>query len=97
MEIFKAIGKNMTYAVIAKDKATKDEALRIANTHFKTKLDNLNIQSGSVDGEDLYLGKGEVWAISKKERIKMPENMILMSKETQTDYERSDDISIRLF
>lgn len=59
-------------SVVAIDrKYTKEQALRIANEHFKTKLDSLEIQIGRTLGEeDLIFPKksGDVWVVFRKER-----------------------------
>lgn len=64
MNIYKAGRKS--FLVISKS-FPRDEAISIANRHFKTKRSNLVVQSGRISGDDLFIEKtGSVWAISKK-------------------------------
>ena len=64
MNIYKAGRK--TFVVISKS-FPKDEAISIANRHFKTKRSNLVVQMGKLSGDNLFIEKtGSVWAISKK-------------------------------
>ena len=69
MDIYKA-ERNKTLVVIPDIKLSKAEAIREANKHFHTKLDSLQIKSGTVYKDELYLeprSKGKtVWVISKK-------------------------------
>lgn len=57
-------------SVVAIDKKfSKEEALRIANEHFKVKLDTLEIQIGRTLGEeDLIFPKktGDVWVVFRR-------------------------------
>ena len=48
----------------------REKALKIANSHYKTKLNNLEIQSGKMLDEDtVQIGcKGDVWVISRREK-----------------------------
>lgn len=63
-EIYKA-GRR-TYLVLSKS-FPKEEAIKDANLHFKTKKSNLIVQSGRLKGNDLFIEKtGVVWVISKK-------------------------------
>ena len=57
-----------SFFVIAKAAGTQKEALRKANEHFKTKMENLEIQSGKMlDAETVKIGcKGDQWIISRK-------------------------------
>lgn len=66
MEIFKNGTK--AYVAIYKTEASSAEALTIANKHFKTRKDDLEIQSGTIKGDTLTIGKGKVWVVSRKER-----------------------------
>lgn len=68
--IFKGNGK--TYFVIAKADKTnkavkKSDAIRIANKHFKVKLEALEIVSGVVKGDDLFIGfRGDYWVVYRR-------------------------------
>ena len=62
--IFK--GNKRTYFTVEKT-YTKEQALRIANKHFKVRLDSLEIQSGKIKGDTLEFGcRGNVWVISRR-------------------------------
>ena len=65
MEIFK--NGNKTYVVMPKS-LTRDKALKEANNHFKTKKENLVIESGKMkDAETVEIGKkGYLWVVSRK-------------------------------
>lgn len=59
--------KGRTVVTVPKTE-TKDEAIRIANEHFKTKKDNLVVNEGRTRGDMLTIGvKGKVWVISRGE------------------------------
>lgn len=70
MEIFKNGTK--AYVAIKKTEAIKPtskvDALTIANKYFKTRKDDLEIQSGTIKGDTLTIGKGNVWVVSRKEK-----------------------------
>lgn len=68
MEIFKAIESAKTYAVIPKANATKDEAVKIANTHYRIKKEDLKVEQGNVEGDFLYLEKGDYWVVSRRDK-----------------------------
>lgn len=57
-------------SIVAIDKKySKEEALRIANEHFKVKLDALQIETGRTLGEeDLIFPKktGDVWVVFRR-------------------------------
>lgn len=56
-----------TYVAVDKVFNTKKEAITIANRYFKTKKDNLEVESGKVSGQTLEIGvKGDVWVVSRK-------------------------------
>ena len=65
MEIFKN-GKK-SYVVMPKS-LTRDQALKEANRHIKTKKADLEIQSGRMlDAETVVIGKkGYLWVISRR-------------------------------
>ena len=69
MDIYKA-ERNKTLVVIHDIKLSKKDAIREANKHFHTKLDNLKCSSGTVYNDELYLeprSKGKtVWVVTKK-------------------------------
>ena len=60
---------NRSFYVISKE-VNREKALKIANSHYKTKLNNLEIQSGKMLDEDtVQIGcKGDVWVISRREK-----------------------------
>ena len=60
-------GKRSFY-VISKKEASRDKALKIANSHFKTKADGLEIAEGKMlDEETVQIGvKGDLWVVSRK-------------------------------
>ena len=68
--IFKGNGK--TYFVLNKTDKTnkavkKSEAIRIANKHFKVKLEALEVVSGVVKGDDLFIGfRGDYWVVYRR-------------------------------
>ena len=57
-------------SIVAIDKKySKEEALRIANEHFKAKLESLEIETGRTLGEeDLIFPKksGDVWVVYRR-------------------------------
>ena len=59
-----------TYLAFIKSESTKDMAIKSANAHFKTKKDNLRVQSGRIlENGDLEVGvRGGWWVVSRKER-----------------------------
>ena len=59
---------NRSYFVIPKKDAAKKRALAIANEHFKTRADGLEIQTGKMlDEETVKIGcKGDLWIISRR-------------------------------
>lgn len=70
MEIFKS-GRR-TFVTVFKTEANKAEAVKIANKHFKVKLENLEVENGFVEGDDLTIfypfqkKKSNVWVVSKR-------------------------------
>lgn len=70
MEIYKNEINGKTYVTVNKEH-TRAEALKIANNHFKTKKDNLIIQSGMTNKNKDMLSvgvRGNVWVISRREK-----------------------------
>lgn len=66
MEIFKSGRKS--FVTVDKIDATKSEAIKIANRFFKEKIERLEVTSGTIKGETLHIGKGNVWVVSRRER-----------------------------
>ena len=67
MEIFK--DGRTAFAVIPKKDAKKVEALKIANKHFKTATEKLEVRTGYVEGNALYLGgKADMWIVTRREK-----------------------------
>lgn len=58
---------NRSFYVFSKDEPLR-KAMREANKHIKTKLENLEIQSGKMLDEDtVQIGcKGNLWIISRR-------------------------------
>ena len=59
-----------TYVAVSR-KAFFDEAMKIANLHFKVKKDRLHIVSGYIRGKNMYKGIGigkctHVWVVEVK-------------------------------
>lgn len=66
-EVYKT-DNNRSMVAIDK-KYTKEQALRIANEHFKAKLESLQIETGRTLGEeDLIFPKksGDVWVVFRR-------------------------------
>jgi hypothetical protein len=43
--------------------------VKIANKYFKTSLKGLEVRTGYVDGNALYLGgKADMWVVSRREK-----------------------------
>ena len=57
-EVYKAIGSRKTYLVFdgryGYHNKKKEEALKLANSHYKTKIKNLDTAMGWVVGKYLY-------------------------------------------
>ena len=67
MEIFK--DGRTAFAVIPKKDAKKAEALKIANRHFKTATEKLEVRTGYVEDNALYLGgDNSVWIVTRREK-----------------------------
>lgn len=65
MEIYKSERK--AFVVISRKGTKKDDAVRIANKYFKTSLEGLEVRTGYVEGDALYLGgKADMWVVSRK-------------------------------
>ena len=68
MEIFKA-NDGHVYVAFPKKGVTKDEAVKIANKHFKCKKSLLLVQTGRVSGGGYVLKIGVVgkyWVVSRR-------------------------------
>lgn len=63
--IFKA--ENRSFFVVSK-RASKEQALTIANNHYRTKVSDLEIQSGKmIDDKTVKIGcKGDLWVVSRR-------------------------------
>lgn len=63
--VFKA--ENRSFFVVSK-RVSKEQALTIANNHYKAKVSDLEIQSGKmIDDETVKIGcKGDVWVVSRR-------------------------------
>lgn len=63
--VFKA--GNRSFFVVSK-RVSKEQALTIANNHYKAKVCDLEIQSGKmIDDYTLKIGcKGDVWVVSRR-------------------------------
>ena len=67
MKIFKAGHK--TYIAVSKA-LKKPDALTYANKYFKAKKAYLRLQEGQINGDELDVGvKGDVWVVSRRERV----------------------------
>ena len=67
MEIYKDGRK--AFVVIPKKGTKKDDAVKIANKHFKTSLEGLEVRTGYVEGNALYLGgKADMWIVTRREK-----------------------------
>ena len=67
MELFR--NGRTSYVAIAKETASKRDALIIANRYFKTSKDNLVVKNGTVKGDSLAIGRGNHWVIARKEHV----------------------------
>lgn len=57
-----------TYIAVAKENCSKEEAIKVANRHFKIKKNLLEVQSGKLNKDnDLEIGvRGDLWVVSRK-------------------------------
>ena len=65
--VFKA--DNRSFVAVAKANGNKNKAISIANLHFKTSTDRLDVSEGSIKGNTLFLDEaGAYWVVFRKER-----------------------------
>lgn len=57
-----------TYIAYLKSELTKDEALTIANYHFKVRKDELKVINGKLNADGMLEigGRGNMWVVFRK-------------------------------
>ena len=65
-EIYKA--GHRSFVAVAKANGNKTKAVSIANEHFKTRVERLDVTQGAIKGNTLFLDEdGAYWVVFRKE------------------------------